>query len=230
MPKSKRDKKVSLTKTAKKGLELKQNLIEELRKCVDTYKHLFIFSMANMRNSKLKDIRNAWKHSWMFFGKNKVMMVALGRSPSDEYKDNLHQVSKKLRGEVGLLFTNRTKEEVNEWFTKYTEMDFARAGNKATFTVSLDPGPLEQFPHSMEPQLRQLGLPIALKRGVVTLWSDYEVCKEGDVLTPEQARVLVSGLPGFWQEALLPFSHLLECSPVLLITLAVPYPFSLCCL
>ncbi|XP_046517726.1 mRNA turnover protein 4 homolog [Equus quagga] len=104
MPKSKRDKKVSLTKTAKKGLELKQNLIEELRKCVDTYKYLFIFSVANMRNSKLKDIRNAWKHSRMFFGKNKVMMVALGRSPSDEYKDNLHQVSKKLRGEVGLLF------------------------------------------------------------------------------------------------------------------------------
>ncbi|KAB1269354.1 mRNA turnover protein 4-like protein [Camelus dromedarius] len=172
MPKSKRDKKVSLTKTAKKGLELKQNLIEELRKCVDMYKYLFIFSVANMRNSKLKEIRSAWKHSRMFFGKNKVMMVALGRSPSDEYKDNLHQ------------------EEVNEWFTKYTEMDYARAGNKATFTVSLDPGPLEQFPHSMEPQLRQLGLPTALKKGVVTLLSDYEVCREGDVLTPEQARVL----------------------------------------
>ena len=100
------------------------------------------------------------------------------------------QVSKKLRGEVGLLFTNRTKEEVNEWFTKYTEMDFARAGNKATLTVILDPGPLKQFPHSMEPQLRQLGLPTALKKGVVTLPSDYEVCKEGDELTPEQARVL----------------------------------------
>lgn len=57
----------------------------------------------------------------------------------------------KLRGEVGLLFTNRTKDEVNEWFTKYTEMDFARAGNKATLTVSPDPGPLKQFPHSTEP-------------------------------------------------------------------------------
>lgn len=44
-------------------------------------------------------------------------------------------------------------------------MDYARAGNKATFTVNLDPGPLEQFPHSMEPQLRQLGLPTALKKG-----------------------------------------------------------------
>ncbi|KAM4876536.1 mRNA turnover protein 4 homolog [Thomomys bottae] len=143
-----------------------------------------------MRNSKLKGIRNAWKHSRMFFGKNKVMMVALGRSPSDEYKDNLHQVSKKLRGEVGLLFTNRTKDGVNEWFKEYTQMDLARAGNKAAFTVSLAPGPLEQFPHSMDPQLRQLGLPTALKKGVVTLLSDYEVCKEGDVLTPEQARVL----------------------------------------
>ncbi|NWJ07469.1 MRT4 protein, partial [Crypturellus undulatus] len=100
------------------------------------------------------------------------------------------QVSQHLRGEVGLLFTDRTKDEVHEWFSQFREVDFARAGNKATYTVSLDTGPLEQFPHSMEPQLRQLGLPTALKKGVVTLLSDYEVCKEGDVLTPEQARVL----------------------------------------
>lgn len=29
-------------------------------------------------------------------------------------------------------------------------------------------------------------------QGVVTLLKDYEVCKEGDLLTPEQARILVS--------------------------------------
>lgn len=39
----------------------------------------------------------------------------------------------------------------------------------------------------MEPRQRQLGLLTALKRGVVTLLSDQEVCKEGDVLSPEQA-------------------------------------------
>ncbi|NXL48818.1 MRT4 protein, partial [Podilymbus podiceps] len=187
---------VSLTRTPRKGLEAKQALIAELRRCVDTYKYIFVFSVANMRNNKLKDQLTAAiapsssRRPRIFFGKNKVMMVALGREPSSEYKENLHKVSKHLRGEVGLLFTNRTKDEVDEWFSKFKEVDFARAGNKATYAVSLDTGPLEQFPHSMEPQLRQLGLPTALKKGVVTLLSDYEVCKEGDVLTPEQARVL----------------------------------------
>uniref|UniRef100_A0A4W4FTS0 Ribosome assembly factor mrt4 n=1 Tax=Electrophorus electricus TaxID=8005 RepID=A0A4W4FTS0_ELEEL len=177
MPKSKRDKKVSLTKTAKKGLEAKQNLIEELRKCVDTYRYLFVFSVENTRNNKLKDVRAAWKHSRFFFGKNKVMMIALGKGPTDEYKDNLHKVSEFLKGEV-----------VQEYNLK--ETDYARAGNVAEMAVTLDEGPLEQFTHSMEPQLRQLGLPTALKKGVVTLLQDYEVCKEGDVLTPEQARIL----------------------------------------
>ncbi|XP_040278637.1 mRNA turnover protein 4 homolog [Bufo bufo] len=190
MPKSKRDKKVSLTKTAKKGLQVKQNLIEELRKCVDTYKYVFVLSVENMRNNKLKDVRNAWKHSRLFFGKNKVMIVALGKDPCDEYKDNLHKLSKSLKGEVGILFTNREEKEVKEWFDQFKETDFARAGNKATYGVVLDEGPLEQFTHSMEPQLRQLGLPTALKKGVVTLLSEYELCKEGDTLTPEQARIL----------------------------------------
>ncbi|RXM94669.1 mRNA turnover protein 4-like [Acipenser ruthenus] len=118
-----------------------------------------------MRNSRLKDIRTAWKHSRFFFGKNKVMMIALGKGHADEYKDNLHKVSKYLKGEVGLLFTNKTKEEVQEHFSQFKEMDFARSGNKASMAVTLDEGPLEQFPHSMEPQLRQLGLPTALKKG-----------------------------------------------------------------
>ena len=43
--------------------------------------------------------------------------------------------------------------------------DYARSGATASATVVLDEGPLEQFSHAIEPQLRALGLPTALKRG-----------------------------------------------------------------
>ncbi|XP_028404967.1 mRNA turnover protein 4 homolog [Dendronephthya gigantea] len=190
MPKSKRNKLVSLTQTTKKGLELKSSLIKEVQECVDKYARIFVFSVENMRNSKLKDVRNEWKHSRFFFGKNKVMIVALGKDKQGEYKENLSKVSKHLKGQRGLLFTNKTKDEVLQWFSEFKELDFARSGNIATHDLRLDAGPLDQFTHSMEPNLRQLGLPTSLQKGKVVLLNDHEVCKTGDVLTPEQARIL----------------------------------------
>lgn len=190
MPKSKRDRKVSLTQTRKKGLELKQKIIEEVRNCADIYARIFTFSVHNMRNNKLKDLRQTWRHSRFFFGKNRVMALALGRGLEDEYKENLHKLTKKLRGQTGLLFTNCTRKEVLEFFGKYSEDDFARAGTIASQTVELEEGPLKAFPHSMEPYLRKLGLPTKLVKGVVTLTSDYTVCEAGEVLTPEKATIL----------------------------------------
>lgn len=46
-----------------------------------------------MRNTKLKDLRHEWKDSRFFFGKNKVMAIALGRTKSDECEDQLNLVS-----------------------------------------------------------------------------------------------------------------------------------------
>lgn len=190
MPKSKRDKKISLTRTKKKGLELKQSLVDEIRKCVDQYARIFVFSVENMRNSKLKDVRQEWKHSRFFFGKNRVMAFGLGKTEESEYRDGLHKVSKKLLGQRGLLFTNKTREEVESWFAAYSDPDFARSGVLASETVIIDMGPLPDMHFSLEPQLRQLGLPTSLQKGVVTLIKDHNVCKEGEALTPEQARIL----------------------------------------
>ncbi|XP_050410391.1 mRNA turnover protein 4 homolog [Patella vulgata] len=190
MPKSKREKKISLTQTRKKGLEFKQKIIEDVRDCVDKYARIFTFSVQNMRNVQLKNIRQDWKHSRFFFGKNSLMAVALGRTESDEYRENLHFLAQQLKGQTGLLFTNETKKTVLKYFDDYRVPDFARAGNIATQTVTLEQGPIPDLSHAMEPQLRQLGLPTSLQRGVITLLRDHKVCEKGDPITPEQSRIL----------------------------------------
>ncbi|CAH2102712.1 unnamed protein product [Euphydryas editha] len=190
MPKSKRDKKVSLTKTNKKGLLLKQKTIEEIRNTLSKYEHIFLFTVDNMRNTKLKDLRNDWKDSRFFFGKNKVMAVALGRTKSDEVEDQLNLLSKRLKGQCGLLMTNRDVSEVLEYFKKFRETEFARSGFIATRDVILPKGPLEDFSHTIEPHLRRLGLPTTLERGVIHLIKEYQVCKKDTPLTPEQASIL----------------------------------------
>lgn len=95
---------------------------------------------------------------------------------------------------MGLLFTNSTKDEVIDYFNTYSCPDFARSGNVATDDVTIQAGPLTQFQHTMEPQLRQLGMHTSLVKGIVTLDTDHTICKRGDKLTPEQARLLVSYL------------------------------------
>lgn len=40
------------------------------------------------------------------------MSLALGRTVSDEYKENFHKLSRQLQGQTGLLFTNKSKSEV----------------------------------------------------------------------------------------------------------------------
>ncbi|KAK3923075.1 mRNA turnover protein 4-like protein [Frankliniella fusca] len=191
MPKSKRDKKISLTNTKKKGLQFKQQLVQEVRECVDKYERIFVFSVENMRNGKLKDLRDDWKKDSRFlFGKCKVMQLGLGKSKEDEPHENLHRLSKQLIGQCGLLFTNRPKQEVLDFFETFTAPDYARSGFVATEEVVLPEGPLPEFAHSLEPHLRQLGMPTSLQKGIITLVKDYTVCKKGSVLTPDQARIL----------------------------------------
>ncbi|KAH7428404.1 hypothetical protein KP509_09G000200 [Ceratopteris richardii] len=191
MPKSKRNKLVTLSKTKKKGREGKELLVNTVRKCLEEYSTLYIFAYENMRNTKFKEFRESLKDSSRFFlGSNKVLQIALGRTPAEEVKEDLHRASEMLRGDCGLLFTNLPDEKAERTFEEFEEYDFGRTGSLATETIELKEGPLEQFTHDMEPFLRKQGLPVRLNKGVVELIADFTVCQAGEQLSPEASRIL----------------------------------------
>lgn len=71
--------------------------------------------------------------------------------------------------------TNRDVPDVLQWFKDFSEPEYARSGFIATQDVTLPKGPLDDFSHSIEPHLRQLGLPTSLERGIIHLIKEYQV-------------------------------------------------------
>uniref|UniRef100_A0A7S0S169 Ribosome assembly factor mrt4 n=1 Tax=Chlamydomonas leiostraca TaxID=1034604 RepID=A0A7S0S169_9CHLO len=195
MPKSKRNRVVHLTKTKKKGKEWKEGLIAQVRQCVEDYPTAYVFRYTNMRTEQFKELRQELAESSKFvMGSTKMLRVALGRSEADELRTNLSQLSARLKGQVGLFFTRLPREEVAAKFDEFEVEDYARAGSKAAHNFSLQEGPLSgpqgPLPHTMEPQLRKLGLATRLNKGVVELLKDTQVCREGQVLDPHASAIL----------------------------------------
>lgn len=84
---------VSLTKTERKGLQWKQHIVEDIKNCVTKYPNIFLFSVNNMRNNLLKELRSEWKaNSRIVFGKNRIMQLGLGRTSGEEAEPELHKV------------------------------------------------------------------------------------------------------------------------------------------
>ncbi|CAI5530475.1 unnamed protein product, partial [Closterium sp. Naga37s-1] len=113
MPKSKRNRLVTLSRVTKKGREQKESLVEAVRAAVEEYSDVYVFEFDNMRNTKLKELRDELKGVCRFFlGANKVLQVALGRDKATEQREGLHRCSELIEGHRGLLFTSLPKEQV----------------------------------------------------------------------------------------------------------------------
>ncbi|KAK3940354.1 ribosomal protein L10-domain-containing protein, partial [Diplogelasinospora grovesii] len=208
MPKSKRSKVFHLTQVSKKTREQKEKLFENIRESIPNYQHCFVFSIDNMRNNYLKDVRHELSDCRLFFGKTKLTARALGSTPEDSQADGLYKLSRYLSGSVGLLFTDREPASITAYFDNLTQVDFARAGTTANRTITVPSGPVFStggevpaehdvpMAHTLEPELRRLGMPTRMIRGRVCLGDEegtgegYTICKEGDTLDSRQTRLL----------------------------------------
>ena len=112
---------VSLTKVKKKTKSSKANLLEEIRGCVIGYNNLFLIRNVNLRSSFLNKVgiylylflclsltllisallkvrKDFSPLSRIFFGKNHLMSVALGKTKADEIQVDLHKISNIIKG------------------------------------------------------------------------------------------------------------------------------------
>jgi len=192
MPKTKRNKVVHLTKTKKKTRSDKDELIEKVREAAEKYGNAYLIRLDNVRNAFLKDLTAKLRPGRLFCGKNKVLQLALGTEPSKECADGIHKLARRVEGQRAVLFTDLDRAALMKKLIEYAPEDYARSGAVAPRTVTVPAGTesLSKFPHSLEPQLRKLGMPTLLKNGIIHLLGNHVVCKEGQTLNAQQVQVL----------------------------------------
>ena len=193
MPKSKRNRVVPLSKVTKKGPgEKKERQVKNIHKYLKQYKYCYAFTYKNMTNIAMNSLKEYFKDSVFMIGKNHVMQVGLGKTEEEESKQGSSNLNKYLKGNCGLLFTDKEPDDIILYFQQYSSPYFGNVGSISKQTLILKRGfdeHLAEFPSSMESQFRQLGMNIKVDDGKFCLLDDYAVCREGKPLTPEQCKM-----------------------------------------
>lgn len=203
MPKAKRAQVVHLTKVkpATKGRAIREAFINKVREAFDSYSSVYLFSVKNMRNAFFQDLRQSLKHdSRIFFGKVKLMAKAAEKC--GQFGEAVtKELAERLKGNVCLLFTNLSGDEVTDAVSSIGERDFERPGQHALDTVTIEAGPLHQMhdpslliPTTQENMLKHSGLSNIHrdKEGRLAIPAPHVLCRKGDKLTVEQCKLLRS--------------------------------------
>jgi mRNA turnover protein 4 len=204
---------VHTSKTHKNRKELARRLTTNVQEAAAKYAYIWVFDVENMRNNLIKQVRAEFDDSRIMMGRTKVMVVGLGATAEREAVPGVAALAPYVKGEVGLLFTDRDPAEVEEYFDNFGITDFARSGSTATQEVRIPTGELhtmygveggedDPLPLQIEPTLRKLGVPTRIVKGKVVLeehpegsmqdddQEGYLVCKEGDTLDSRQTSIL----------------------------------------
>jgi mRNA turnover protein 4 len=101
-------------------------------------------------------------------------------------------VAKYLKGETGLLFTNKSAEDAEFFFKTFAHTEFANPGESAITTVELMPGKevFQNFSSSNEQYLRKLGLDLCVEDGKINLEKPYLAAEVSKQMNVNQTRVL----------------------------------------
>uniref|UniRef100_A0A7S1XBV9 Ribosome assembly factor mrt4 n=1 Tax=Compsopogon caeruleus TaxID=31354 RepID=A0A7S1XBV9_9RHOD len=199
MPKAKRNRIVTLSKLSGRGIsrDVKGKVIERVRQLLDDFPRIYVFRVENMRTTAMTALRAELRADTRFFlGRNKVMQVAVGKDPASEHLSGSSELGPFLKTGNGVFGTTKEHKDVLEYFSGFEAPEFARSGFVANTEIILSPGHLANFEPNQENELRSLGLPVSLMRGKVMLNEEFVVCKIGDTLTPEKAKIAkLLGIP-----------------------------------
>ncbi|KAI0989737.1 hypothetical protein GJ496_010717 [Pomphorhynchus laevis] len=193
MGRSKRNKKVSLTKTTSKRTkdEVKEMTIKTVHSYVDEFPRAFIFFLQNELGKVFRELRTIWKPSRFLMSKHSHVKIGFGLNKATEYKLNLHEFGNLLIKKTGLLFTDKSDEYVTSWFSNFKRKGVLLTGDISKTPVVIKPGQYPQIRSSLVPKIIKLGMDsIRSESDMVYVDKAYTICEANEPLTKDQCQLM----------------------------------------
>ncbi|OBA28811.1 hypothetical protein HANVADRAFT_21011 [Hanseniaspora valbyensis NRRL Y-1626] len=215
MPRSRRNRVITLSNVTKKDKEAKTRNFDDLSENLLKFKRVVLLNLSNINSNNLKELRKQWDsetlaeedRSKLVVSKKNMIIKSL-ENHKEEFA-NLEKLIAILQKQheknatYGVLYTNYDYKTVIEFFDSYLKKDFAKSNSKSPITFNIPKGviysrggfiPVEDdipMAHSLEPILRnKYKIPTSLKDGKIVLDTDYHVCEQGQTLNVVQCLIL----------------------------------------
>ncbi|XBW37154.1 hypothetical protein QEN19_002732 [Hanseniaspora menglaensis] len=215
MPKSRRNRVITLSNVTKKDKDAKTRNFDNLSDNLLKFKRVVLLNLSNINSNNLKELRKQWDNETLveedrskFVVSKKNMIIKSLENHKEEFA-NLEKLTSLLQKQheknstYGILYTNYDYKTVVEFFDSYLKKDFAKSNSKSPLTFKIPQGivysrggyiPAEEdipMAHSLEPTLRnKYKIPTSLKDGKIVLDAEYHVCEENQTLNVIQCLIL----------------------------------------
>ncbi len=166
----------------------KVKMLNELIDLLKNNRYILVFDLHGVPARILHEYRYRLRRvgASMKVAKNTLLFLAMQKA----YGEVPEEVAGVLRGEIGLIFTNRNPFEVYKYIELNKVRRDARPGDLAEFDIVVPAGPTNLGPGPILSRFGKLRIPTRVQDGKIWIVKDSVVVKAGQQVSPEAAEIL----------------------------------------
>jgi len=168
--------------------EKKQRQVQGLAGEIKSSPIVAVVNLQNLPAQQLQKMRAMLRSKGVNINMARKKLLQLALKESN--KDNIDQLTAKIKGMPALLFSKDNPFTLNAIIQKNKSEAPAKAGQEAPKDIVVKAGPTNFAPGPIISELASVGIKTKVDGGKLAILSDTIVAKEGDIITPKLAETL----------------------------------------
>lgn len=172
------------------GQDAKKAEVTKLKKLIKESPIVGIVNMQNLPMAQLQRMRKKLRDDLtLYMSKKRLIRLALEGLAKD--KKDIEKLDKHMKGMPALMLTKENPFRLYAIIQKNKSKAAAKAGQEAPNDITVSAGPTPFAPGPIISELGTFGLKTKVTDGKIEIIEDHVIAKEGDMITPELASLLV---------------------------------------